>query len=704
MWRDLLAHAPSGLLLDGLDLVRHEASRQLRPEHRAALGQFLTPAPLARMMASLVEAGQPHVRILDAGAGIGALAASLVSELSERARRPERITVTAYELDATLLPYLAETLTVCDAACQVAGIAFDSEILQEDFVEAGVAMLRGDWFAPVPRHFDAAILNPPYRKIASASRERMLLHGIGIETTNLYTAFLTLAVRLLEPGGELVAITPRSFANGPYFRPFREEFLREMAIRRLHVFASRDAAFRDDDVLQENVILHAVKDRTARPPVLVTESDGGSDETMSVRMTPYDELVRPGDLERFIHLLPDTLSHAVAERMARLPMSLSDLGLSVSTGRVVDFRAREFLRPEPASDTAPLIYPTHLAHGFVTWPKRTRKPNALLISPRTDDLLVPEGTYVLVKRFSAKEERRRVVAAVYDPTRTTPGRVGFENHLNYVHRDGHGLSTELAKGLTVFLNSTLVDEFFRQFSGHTQVNATDLRSLRYPSCLDLEHLGAKIGDTLPPQDDIDRMVEEDLVGTGDPDDRDPIAAKRRIDEALSLLKDVGLPKAQQGERSALTLLALLDLQPQTAWANASAPLLGIASMMTFMKEQYGKEYKTGSRESVRKETAHQFLQAAIIVANPDDPSRPTNSPLWNYQVEPTFLELARSYGSITWEADLRRYLTDSATLQQRYAAERLMERIPVTLPDGTAFTLSPGGQNVLVKQVIDEVL
>ena len=147
--------------------------------------------------------------------------------------------------------------------------------------------------------------------------------------------------------------------------------------------------------------------------------------------------------------------------------------------------------------------------GFVEWPNsRTRKPNALALGSRAEDLLVPEGYYVLTKRFSAKEERRRVVAAVYDPTRVAAARVAFENHLNYYHVRGSGLPVTVAKGLAAFLNSTFVDAYFRQFSGHTQVNAADLRSLRYPGWNSLVALGRRIGESFPTQGELDRLVEE----------------------------------------------------------------------------------------------------------------------------------------------------------------------------------------------------
>jgi adenine-specific DNA-methyltransferase len=147
----------------------------------------------------------------------------------------------------------------------------------------------------------------------------------------------------------------------------------------------------------------------------------------------------------------------------------------------------------------------------VKWPKAdSRKPNAIVDSPNTRELLVPAGIYVLVKRFSAKEEPRRIVASVYDANRFKALHVGFENHLNYFHIAGSGMPMNMAKGLAAFLNSTAVDQYFRRFSGHTQVNATDLRSFRYPARRKLEQLGSELGGLKMPQQELDDLVREAL--------------------------------------------------------------------------------------------------------------------------------------------------------------------------------------------------
>jgi adenine-specific DNA-methyltransferase len=501
-------------LLPTVDAFRKEASVRLDPRRRVQMGQFLTPGAIATFMASMFDCRKDEVRILDPGAGTGSLGAALVIALCQLPKRPARIALTAYEIDPVLVGYLRKTLERCRAACEEFGVSFQARLMDHDFLEAGENALAGSLFARGDEErFDCAILNPPYRKIRTQSRERFLLRSIGLETTNLYTGFVAVAARLLVPSGEMVAITPRSFCNGPYFEPFRRYFLREMRFRRVHVFDARDTAFADDKVLQENVVFHAIKSTEANPGVIVSASAGPGGASLRMRTIKHDELIRPSDRHAVIHIVPEQDGESTRDQIRSLEKTVSDLELTVSTGRVVDFRAKDLLRSQPGKKTVPLIYPCHFKQGFVEWPNgKTRKPNALALGPRADDLVVPEGHYVLTKRFSAKEERRRIVAAVYDPTRVPAPQVAFENHLNYFHMRGSGLPAALAKGLAAYLNSSLVDVYFRQFSGHTQVNASDLRSLPYPARSALVALGRRIGKCFPVQDELDRLVNEVLFG------------------------------------------------------------------------------------------------------------------------------------------------------------------------------------------------
>lgn len=689
-------------LTERADFFRLDVTRKLDAGRRVKWGQFLTPPAVAHFMASFFQRPLPQVRVLDAGAGVGTLSAAFVAEVCRWPSPPTELSVTAYEIDSALTDYLSDTLEACRVECERVGINFTADVRQQDFIKFGTELLAAGAFDERGA-YTHAILNPPYRKINSGSDARRQMRSVGVETSNLYTAFLSVVTRLLEPAGELVAITPRSFCNGPYFKAFRQSFLAAMTFRRIHLFGARNLAFGDDDVLQENIIFHAVKQAGGGGgSVIISASSDPDDEAVTIREVTSEQLVQPDDSDAFIRIVSDELGSRVAARMGLFTATLADLGLTVSTGRVVDFRATGHLRRERADGAVPLIYPHHFCDGSICHPKpHSKKSNWIADAPGSADLLVPSGVYVLVKRFSAKEEPRRVVAAIYDPERTRAPRVGFENHLNYFHEAGKGLIDDLAKGLAAFLNSSLLDAYFRQFNGHTQVNATDLRSLKYPSRSELEALGARVGDQFHDQDALDQLITSQLLHMNT-DTSDPIPAKKRIDEAARALKALGFPAAQQNERSALTLLALLDVRPETPWAEASAPLRGVTQMMDFFAEHYGKQYKPNTRESVRRQTVHQFLDAGLIVANPDKPSRPINSGKTVYQIEAAALAVLSVFGSDEWEEKLRTYLATVETLQEKYAQSRQMNRIPITMPGGQTLTLSAGGQNILIAKIIED--
>ena len=683
-------------LLDYIDNFRIEhGARENGDAHRRQLGQYFTPIEVAQQMASFAGPLPATVSVLDPGAGTGMLSAAVVAHILTSCPDAVReIRVVAYELDPGLGAYLRSTLQICAKLSKQRGIAFSSTIHFADFILASSKQLHS------LSKFDLAILNPPYRKIDSSSEQSAMLRKYGLPHGNLYAAFMMLACMLLKKGGRLVSITPRSFCNGPYFLRFRKALLTQLAITDIHVYHSRKKAFAADDVLQENIILGAGK-RQEQATVKVYSSDSPHDEDIVAQAVDGHEIVDRRDRNLLIRIPRDSHERKVSRLVSGLQCTLHDLEVSVSTGRVVAFRARRHLRPPHAANSVPLLLPANAVDGYIEWPiQKLKKPGAIAANGDNATLLVPNACYVIVKRFSAKEQKRRLAAAVLDPRRLDFGSIGIENHLNYMHIKGAGLPLELAKGLAAYLNSSLADQYFRLFSGHTQVNASDLRNMRYPDGETLLRFAAYVGDTFPDQKQLDRIIAKEL---GMAAEDSPTARAEKIEQALSILKAIGVPRGQQNTRSALTLLALTDIKPGDSWRQASAPLRGITEMMTYIRDVYDKPYQPNTRETIRRQTIHQFWQMGLVVHNPDEPNRPINSPKYCYQIARRFLDLLRHYEDSSWDEKLAAFRIDAGhDLKALEARKRSMKMLPVTLPDGSQLELSAGGQNRLIKQVVEE--
>ena len=636
-------------------LIQAAARESLVPERQRRLGQYLTPMWVARLLASMIPSKSEPMRVLDPGAGAGTLFTALAAHLLRQGQPPSALTVTAFEIDTGFRPFLERSAGVVGNAYRARSIPCQVNLRFEDFAECTSLEALGHLFS-APEAFDAAILNPPYRKLSSKSDLRARLDALDIAAPNLYAAFLGLALRVVRPGGTVVAIVPRSFCNGTYFARFRRYLLSAASVRHVHLFARRDEAFGADAVLQENVVLALRRGNERRDFVSLSFSDGTEDPTWS-RKTRITDVVRRDDADLFIHLPEGDWSVELSRAMDSLPSDLKGLGVEVSTGPVVGFRMRRwFAEPDDRHAAAPLLHPANLRGLSVRWPVNGRKAQAMLRTPETERALIPNGWYVATRRFTSKEEPRRVVASVIDPSPLPGDRIALENHLNYFHAAGQPLDRDFAIGLATYLNTTFVDRCFRQFSGHTQVNATDLRKLRYPEPASLKALGASLESVLTgePADVALRRHCEELSQMPDAD-----PAQAKIDQGLTILRDMGMPREQQNERSALTILAILGIAPGDRWTSASAPLMGVTPIMDWIKAHYGREYAPNTRETIRRFTLHQFVDAGMVVPNPDQPTRPVNSPKFCYQIEPEALKLLRTFGSSEWEPSLARYRTQA---------------------------------------------
>lgn len=689
-----------------VDLLRIKANSVLDPKNKSKLGQFYTSKPICLFMASLFNKIDGDVKLLDPGCGSGSLTAAFVDEALRRSEA-KSLNLTACDIDGAIEPFISETFDICRNAGAEQNVNVEHVFYNTDFIfdnSTNYGLFKRDY------GYTHIILNPPYKKIATSSAHRKALRSVGIETVNLYTGFLAVSIQQLVHGGELVAIVPRSFCNGLYYQPFREYVLQETAIQQIHIFDSRTNAFSDDDVLQENIIIHLIKGAD-QGDVTITSSPNSDFEfdkhsesvvatDQTIRVIPFNSVVNDKDRNKFIHIAANKRDQDIIDRLAFFNTPLDELGLQVSTGPVVGFRLKSDLRKDLVAGSVPLIYATHLNDG-VHWPKESKKPNAINVSEKSRRWLWEHrGNFVIVRRFSSKEEKRRIVATVYDSS--LPGDlIGFDNKLNVFHAGKKGFDSKTALGLSVFLNSTLLDKYYRLFGGHTQVNATDLKSINYPDFESLAAMGSEVNNQDLSQEEINNILKRELSKMSGKTN-DPLDGQKKIDQALEILIALGMPRAQQNERSALTLLALLNLHPDGDWENLERPMIGVTPIMDWCRDIYGKEYAPNTRETFRRQTLHQFVDGGICLYNPDKPDRPVNSPKACYQVAQELGEVLKAYGSDKWDLALTEWLHGRKTLAAQYAMERDMEMIPLTLKNGTEIKLSPGKHSQLIADIVTD--
>jgi adenine-specific DNA-methyltransferase len=467
--------------------------------HRKQRGQVFTPPEIAEFMAELFDPVPPSFRLLDPGAGAGLLSVAFCERLLQ-CRKPHELHIEVFETEPQLVELLEDIFSECERHLKNAGHAFTYAVRQEDFIAAASPHVEEQHllFMPViSREFDGVIMNPPYFKLRKDSDHARLMERVVHGQPNAYAFFLALAAALLKPHGQLVAITPRSFCNGLYFRGFRHWFFERMSLDRIHLFESRTEAFKDSGILQESVITksHKLGDRSSR--VLISGSFGKDiPRHLDIREVSHDVVVDNSCGENLVKI-PVTESECEIMRLVEaLPQRFNETGLRISTGPVVTFRATEYLFQEQNGDSAvPLLMPHNVKPFRTEWPI-TRKQHPTYIvdteASRRRKLLIPLKNYVLLKRFSAKEEKRRLTASCLFRSQFKTTRIGLENHLNYVFHAERELNSDEVLGIAAVFNSSLVDGYFRILSGNTQVNATEIRNMHFPSLDTLARIGRKI--------------------------------------------------------------------------------------------------------------------------------------------------------------------------------------------------------------------
>jgi adenine-specific DNA-methyltransferase len=471
------------------------ASRSQSRDNQRRLGQYMTPPPIARLIARRMVEGRSWggrvLRVLDPAAGSGVLAAALVEAIIALPSPPDGIELLMCDLDSTMLPLLNRCATELKTLCAQSGLRMVARVQQGDFL---LSELARDALPVV----DAVIANPPYFKLARNDARALAHEGNVHGQPNIYALFMSACATILRPGGAYGVITPRSWTNGAYFRATRRALRQKLSVDALHLFDSRQAHFEDDAVLQEALILWGTAARV-QSDVTVSTSHGIADIDDRISVAWPSERVMGRSADDAV-VLP---SGKHADVLEQWPLNLAAIGLRALTGPVVGFRARLHLRTHATPTSVPMLWMPHVGRSRIDWPRRHKAEH---IESNIDSawMLLPNEPMVVLRRFSPKEDERRVTAAAYGGQ--LPGAyIGLENHLNVIRGTDGPMPLAVARGLAAWLNSRVVDEHLRQRLGSTQVNAIELRSLPVPDLSSLSQLGQDM-PLEPTLDQIDLLV------------------------------------------------------------------------------------------------------------------------------------------------------------------------------------------------------
>lgn len=454
---------------------------------RKKYGQFFTSKETAIFMAELmnIPVDKEVISVLDPGAGSGILSVALIERL-KAVPSIKRVVLVCYENDPNVLDLLRSNL---EWACSQTSKEIVYNIVSENYILSQMVdynfMLGAN---PNPPKYDLIIGNPPYMKIAKDAPEALAMPDVCYGAPNLYFLFAAMSLFNLRENGEMVYIIPRSWTSGAYFTQFRKKFLEEGVLEHIHLFVSRDKVFEKESVLQETIIIKVKKTKLQPDTITITTTQSNADFSSKTTFeAPYATVVSGN--ECYVYLVTDEQEVETLRRLNALQDTLPSIGLKMKTGLTVDFRNRDALRDVAEEQAVPLFYSQHIQNGRVVFP--AGKDHEYIVTEQ-NGLLQKNTNYLFVKRFTAKEERRRLQCGVYLAKRHPEyTEISTQNKINFIC-GLQELSDCVVYGLYVLFNSTLYDCYYRILNGSTQVNSTEVNSMPVPSITAIEEMGKEL--------------------------------------------------------------------------------------------------------------------------------------------------------------------------------------------------------------------
>ena len=487
------------------DLLGRDYSEKTIVDHKKRYGQYLTPIIVADFMGSLItKKNKEIITILDPGIGTGILASAVCEKAIEKNHNLQEINIIGYEVDKSIIPftnnglnYLSKWLETKNIRCKYTIIDDDFILSNSDAFQEGTLLFEN--FNQKDK-FDVIISNPPYFKINKndirSKAASKIVHG----QPNVYSIFMALSAYLLDEEGDLIFITPRSYTSGYYFKAFREIFFSEIIPQRFHLFGSRKEAFVRDDVLQEHLIIHGRKRNSSNVKssnkTLISFSNSSKDLNQPIKRKVFlKDVIDLSSKNKYIFLPLSDEEEDILSFVNSWKGNLHKFNMEISTGKVVPFRATQLIHKEffKNINSAPLIWMNHIRESEILWPlENWRKEQFIAINEQSTSLLVPNSNYVLMRRFSPKEDLKRINTAPFIKNSLEFQYLGIENHVNYIHRPNGELTLEEVHGLSAIFNSKYFDIYFRALNGNTEVSATEIRDIPLPDYHIICDIGVQI--------------------------------------------------------------------------------------------------------------------------------------------------------------------------------------------------------------------
>ena len=380
---------------------------------RKKKSQFFTPLNVSKYMASMSKVRNKHLRILDCGAGTGILGLALLEDLLKD-DLVETIEIDFYENDKDVISILNRDIEAMSDLIKQSDKVVKFNVLEENFITSNANVWDNKLFEGI---YDIIISNPPYKKLSKQSDESKVVLDIVYGQPNIYFIFMAMSIHLLKNNGEMIFITPRSFTSGAYFKKFREYMLTEVGISSIHIFNSRSEVFDGEEVLQEAIITRAVKNQEFESINIISTNDSNF-SNKEIFKIPYNTVVDMECDNKFILIPSNEKEIDILNIMKSWDNNLIKLGFKLKTGPVVDFRATEYLTNKYVkNETVPLLWSDNFIDNEIKLLDNENNYRYILKNEKSKSLLLDNKNYLLVKRFTAKEEKRRIQVAIYDESK-----------------------------------------------------------------------------------------------------------------------------------------------------------------------------------------------------------------------------------------------------------------------------------------------